>query len=295
MHRVDALVLYMGAGFLPAIFVAKAARKPILVIATGSGGRSMSVLEGTRSFMTRVVRFLEAATYRLCDVIVVYSRLQCGDLGLKAGDGRIVVAREHYVDHQLFVSQSLPSSRPPVVLFLGRFSREKGVLELLRAVPLALQRCPEAIFRFVGGGELEATLREEAARLGVVGSVRIEASVAHAEVPGVLNAARFLVLPSYTEGLPNVVLEAMACGTPVLVMPVGSIAEFIRDGETGFLLPDNTPAAIASSFGEVWGRELDAVAAAAQRLVRNEFTMERATEMYREVLVRCGLLRARTE
>ena len=94
-----------------------------------------------------------------------------------------------------------------------------------------------------------------------------------------------VVLPSYTEGLPNIMLEAMACGTPVLATPVGAIPNVIKDGETGFIMKDNSPECIAENVIRALNHpNLERIAGNARALVEREFTYERAVERWREVL-----------
>lgn len=144
--------------------------------------------------------------------------------------------------------------RPPVdsngsneenrtILFLGRFSRNKGPQHLVEAIPRVLSEIPEASFDFVGEGPLRDSLAKRMAKLGLNGKARIRGKVP--EVVPVLQRAGVVVRPSLTEGMPLAVLEAMACGRPVLASRVGGTAELIDDGETGMLFePGNVDALI---------------------------------------------------
>jgi glycosyltransferase involved in cell wall biosynthesis len=109
--------------------------------------------------------------------------------------------------------------------------------------------------------------------------------ISHDDLPKYLNQLRLLVLPSYTEGLPNIMLEAMACGTPVLATPVGAVPDVIRDGETGFIMEDNSPECIARNVLRALNDpNLEGVADRGRRFVEGEFTFEKAVERWKTVI-----------
>ncbi len=125
---------------------------------------------------------------------------------------------------------------------------------------------------------IEASLQEG----GVADRVDLPGWISHNDLPKYLNQLRLLVLPSYTEGLPNIMLEAMACGTPVLATPVGAIPDVIRDGETGFIMEDNSPECIARNvMRALHDPGLEEVAERGRRYVEGEYTFEKAVERWR--------------
>ncbi len=127
------------------------------------------------------------------------------------------------------------------LLFTGRFAEKKGASYLLRALPRVLERHPGLGLVLIGYGALEGELRDEAPRLGVAGAVRFLGRQPHAEIGRWLRGARLAVVPSIvdrygeTEGMPTVVLEAMAAGTRVVGSAVDGIPDVIRHGENGWL------------------------------------------------------------
>jgi glycosyltransferase involved in cell wall biosynthesis len=145
---------------------------------------------------------------------------------------------------------ALPEAREtgrPEVLFLGRLHEKKGVFDLVRAVPLVLKCVPDAVFTLAGDGGREAVWRL-AGELGVQDAVRLPGWLDEAEKGAALAAARVLVLPSYYEGLPVCILEAMAAGVPVVATPAGGIPELLGNGECGLLAPPGDVEALAEAL-----------------------------------------------
>ena len=152
-----------------------------------------------------------------------------------------------------FVSADFQISRPlnqrqTIVGYIGRMSREKGVLNLVKAIPLLCNQMSGVKFLLGGDGPLLEQVREELAGLIPQDQATVPGWIPYSELPGYLNDMKLLVLPSYYEGLPNIVLEAMACGTPVLATRVGAVPDIIADAETGFIMEDNSPEFIARSI-----------------------------------------------
>ena len=109
--------------------------------------------------------------------------------------------------------------------------------------------------------------------------------IPHDELPDCLNELKLVVLPSYTEGFPTGVLEAMACGTPVLAAPVGAIPDVITNRETGFIMENNSPECIAKNVTRALKHpDLEMIVGNARTLVEREFTYEAAVKRYRTIL-----------
>lgn len=119
-----------------------------------------------------------------------------------------------------------------------------------RLVIEALTRLPEARLALAGAGEDEANLRALAKRLGVDDRVHFLGVVDHDSLPHLLCAADVLVLPSSSEGLANVWIEGLACGTPIVIPDVGGASEVVKDRTAGRLVARN-PEAIASAVAEI--------------------------------------------
>jgi glycosyltransferase involved in cell wall biosynthesis len=171
-----------------------------------------------------------------------------------------------------------------VVGFLGRLSPGKGITQLLAAA--AALRESGIVFRFIGDGplrgEVETALRRpELSHVEFIGWADADVIVQS------LNDFRLLVLPSESEGLPGSVLEAMACGTPVLATAVGAIPDVIQHNVTGFILPDQEPATIARSIQEALNHpDLVAIAKRGQQLVFESYSLSAATREWRDILDR---------
>src|SRR5699024_2794476 len=112
----------------------------------------------------------------------------------------------------------------------------------------ALAEVPGATLVVAGDGPEKAALQQLAVRLKVADRVRFLGPVAHDDLCRYYNAADAMVLASSREGMPNVVLESLACGTPVIATSVGGIPELITCDEAGRLMHDRSPHAVTSAW-----------------------------------------------
>jgi glycosyltransferase involved in cell wall biosynthesis len=144
--------------------------------------------------------------------------------------------------------EPLPRPFPgPTVGSLGRLDRQKGFDVLLRA----LAELPEASLVLVGDGPERPALEKQAAATGL--TERVLFAGWQEDPRRQLTTFDAFVLPSRFEGFPLSVVEAMLAGVPVVATDVGSVAESVREGETGLLVPPEDPHALAAALGRVLG------------------------------------------
>ncbi len=162
------------------------------------------------------------------------------------------------------------------LLFVGRLRIRKGVEVLLEA----LRSLAGARLLIAGDGEHRGALEAKAEELGLLasGAVSFLGRCAASRVAGLLAGARALVVPSTYEGMPLVVLEAMAAGLPLVASRVSGIPEVVVDGETGWLVPAEDPAALCRVLAEI-----EADPGEAKR--RGEAGRRRVAERYRPEVV----------
>ena len=162
-----------------------------------------------------------------------------------------------------------------VVFSAGRFVRKKGFEYLIDAVG-RLRDAPRLRLVLAGGGDLDGELRDRLARQDLGSAAVFPGVVPHAAMPAALAAADLVVVPSVrddagnVDGLPNVVLEALASGTPVVATTAGGIGAAIEDDWTGRLVPERDVAALARAIGELMadrGRRVRYGVAARSRMV----------------------------
>ena len=137
----------------------------------------------------------------------------------------------------------LPQPGRRLILAAGRLSSDKGFHILIDAIPTVLARAPEARWIICGEGAERAALEQQVRTAGLTGVVVFVGF--RTDLDDWMPNADLFVLPSFTEGLPNVLLEAHACGVPVVATAVGGTPELVRDGETGYLVPPGEAPALA--------------------------------------------------
>ena len=141
-----------------------------------------------------------------------------------------------------------------MILAVGRMVYKKGFEFLLDAMPQILQRAPSARLVLVGYGDLRSELETRAHALGLNGHVTFAGQVPRPEIPAYFAAADIVSVPSVrddagnVDGLPNVVLEGMAAGKPLVASNIAGFPDVIRQGESGLLVPEKDSAALADAI-----------------------------------------------
>jgi len=161
--------------------------------------------------------------------------------------GQVSVARCGLTQEDYAVTVPPDRRTEPEIVFVGRLRKYKGAQHAIRALPLVKRSVPTARLSIVGDGPYRMDLERLARALGVADAVRFLGAVSNPEKVAALNAAQVAVCPSPKEGWGLTVIEANACGTPVVASRSPGLAESVRDGETGLLTPHGDHAALASA------------------------------------------------
>lgn len=174
-----------------------------------------------------------------------------------------------------------------IVLYLGRLIPIKCPQDLVRAFPKVVKKVPNARLIFTGKGEEEMNLKKLVSDLNLNDKV-IFAGFVSEDKWDLLKRCDVFVLPSISEGHPIAVIEAMACGKPVIATNVGPFPEIIRDGETGLLVPLHSPddladAIIGLAFDEKKRLEMGTKA---KEYVTERFSINKTADDYLEIYER---------
>jgi glycosyltransferase involved in cell wall biosynthesis len=280
----DVFVFFMAEGlFFPVIIAKLVNKKSILCLAASMPKMTAHTFKDT--LLSKVVIGAECLSYLISDRIIVYSPRLISEWNLEKYRSKILIAHEHFLDFNTFNATTLLSDRPSLIGCIGRLSEEKGAQNFIQALPALLSNRQELCVLIAGDGQLKEVIEASVKEKGVAAHVDLPGWISHENLPKYLNQLRLLVLPSYTEGLPNIMLEAMACGTPVLATPVGAIPDVIIDGKTGFIMENNSPECIAENVIRALNSpDLERIAEEGRRFVEENFTFEKTVEDWKGVL-----------
>jgi glycosyltransferase involved in cell wall biosynthesis len=242
-HRFDVVdAQYYYPDGVAAAWLARELGLPLVITARGTDLNHLPGLAVPRRLIAWAAR--EAAA-SICVAGALADVLH----GLGAPRERVHVLRNG-VDLALFSPGDRAAERArqgltgPVVLSVGQLVERKGHHLALAAVA----GLPGVTLVIAGGGPERARLLADARRLGITGRVRLLGEVAHEALPALYRAADVLVLASSREGWANVLLEAMACGTPVVATAIWGTPEVVAAPAAGRLVPERTAAALAAGL-----------------------------------------------
>jgi glycosyltransferase involved in cell wall biosynthesis len=186
--------------------------------------------------------------------------------------------------------QQLGLRLEPTVLFTGSLIPRKGLHYLVKAAEKVVKQQANTKFAIVGSGPMQVQIEESLAASGLTGNFKFLGNLKEDQLSAVYNAADVFVLPSIQEGQGIVLLEAQACGKPVVAFGVGGVPEAVRQGETGFLPELGDTDGLADRLLALLGDEAmrQRMGAAGRKFVSENYTWDlcanRMLKVYREVL-----------
>ena len=279
--NVDIVIFYIGTriDMLPILF-SKLLGKKTVMAATGLSSKHAEVSSGRLFGMDRIIfppifRILENINFHLADQIAVESEIAISLLGLNKYKKKISINGAMYMDTDRFKIRKELKDKRNLIGYIGRLSPEKGVTNFAKAIPLILKDKNDLEFLIGGNGPLFGEIKHELENNGSHAKVELTGWIPHDELPNYLNELKLIILPSYSEGLPGIVQEGMACGAVVLATPVGGIPDLIKDGETGFILENNSPECIAKNVIKALEHpNLEEIVKNARKLIEDEYSYE---------------------
>jgi glycosyltransferase involved in cell wall biosynthesis len=235
-------------------------------------------------FFYKILKKHYRFSLKMCHRIILYSPNLVNQWNLTEFKEKIIIFPRHHLDFSIFKKVNGYNNREQIIGYIGSFSKVKGVHNLVEAIQRIDIQNKNLKFLFIGAGELKEEIKTLSTNPQFEDKIILHEWVEHGDIPQYLNMMKLLVIPSYSEGLPNIMLESMACGTPVLGTSVGSIPEIITDGENGYLLKDNLPETIAEKIMYVMNdKNVETVSNRAYNYVKINFSLEAAIEKFKNI------------
>ena len=238
-----------------AMLAARSAGRPLVA---GARGSDIRVRDAISKYLTgKVVR----SANRLLMVSEDLARLATQSYGADASRVSVIsngcdAATFHLGDRASARGSLGVTPDAELVLYVGRLVAEKGLRELLEAMQLLAAQRPNLQLVMIGSGPMQDELRSQTAGNN---SVQLTGALPPGAVAQWMVAADLVALPSYSEGHPNVLVEALACGRPVVATAVGGIPEVV-DTACGVLIRPHDSAALAEGITQVLDRDWDEAA-----------------------------------
>lgn len=283
------LGLYQPVSFL----LAKLAGIKTVLFCGGLDIGSTEEREKFLAYMFLSIRWaIQRIIIRFFDKIIVENPSVTKFFNLERYKTKICDDGHLFVDLSHFKIINPLNSRKPIIAYIGALSREKGILNFVKAALISLKKRKDIKFIIIGDGVLRDNIEEIVRLSQLEDNIKIVGWMKYSNIPQCLNTAKLVVVPSYSEGLPNLLVEAMACGTPVLATPVGAISDVVKDGKTGFLLNSNDPTHIAKRVTALLDNTelLEEVSINAYKYVRESFSYEKTLRVWQKILTEVCLL-----
>lgn len=276
--EIDLIIFYMAYPYhLLPLLVSKIVGIRTIEIITRSKGKSIC---------PKAVDIYNYLLFSLLDGISPESNKLIEDLDLMRYESKLLPEGARFINTDYFRMVKDLEQRKCLVGFIGRLVDQKGIRNFVKSIPLIAEENNSISFLIGGSGILFDWVNEECKKIADENNVRIiVAGWLGDDLIYCLNELKLLVVPSYEDAFPTIILEAMSCGTPVLATPVGAISSLIKDTETGFILENNTPECISKNVIRALNfSDLGKISAMEQKLIKMNYTYDAAVNRYESIL-----------
>ncbi len=208
------------------------------------------------------------------------------EYGQLKDEEKLLPAAHFFILEESFAPTRTIEERRRLVGYIGGFRKVKGILNFVEAAKSIVENDKRTEVLIAGEGALRDEI-QQALRSVHGDRLTLSGWIPHSSLPEILNQLRLLVVPSYSEGVPNIIIEAMACGTPVLSTRVGIVTQLIDDGRNGFIIDTNDPAHLADrirSIVESSDSLLQEVGDRASNEIRNLYTLKATVARWQDIV-----------
>jgi glycosyltransferase involved in cell wall biosynthesis len=289
-EKIDIFIFFQGLYPLSSVGIKLLNKK--LVHYIGGSHYYWSYLESS-SIFGKIIAFsnilLQEICYKSADLLITLSKSMLKTIPIEKYKEKTFFALPR-IDKQfytIFRPINKYSLRKNKVGFVGLLCKRKGILTFIEAIHLISNLRTDIEFLIIGHGPLLKSVEDEVKRYNLSNLVKIKSFVSTEELVKAYNEMKLYVLPSYAEGIPSTVFEAMACGTPVLVTPVGGILDFIKDGENGFVLRSYEAKYLAHKIINILENDdvAEKVSENAYKSVKENFNEEKIRDSWKKIIV----------
>jgi glycosyltransferase involved in cell wall biosynthesis len=199
--------------------------------------------------------FLESQLLKLSNIVTAVSPSVASELNGYGMDSSKVAVMWNGVDEKTFFPIRNKEKMEKYVLYTGVLRARKGLFDLIKCAIIVKKTIPDIKFVICGTGPLLQKLKEQVRRVGLEEQVIFLGRVDRKKLIQIYQNATIYVLPSIYEGLPTVLLEAMACGLPIVATNIGGNRDIISSNVNGLLVPPSSPKEMAQMITLLWADE----------------------------------------
>jgi len=286
-NRVRHYFFFIGGELLliPHILVKLLRAKSSLILA-GFSSRGSSYMNDP---LTSLDILLSRINFKLSNRIIVYSKLIVKERNLMQFNDKIRIAKHHYLKPSEINYVDI-NKKKEIIGFLGNLEPNKGIMNLLLSMKLIVNENKNFKLYIGGSGDKEYVnkLKKFVRDNNLSPNIIFCGWINRTEVPKFLAKVKYFVLPSLTEGLPNAIIEAMACGCCVITTPVGAIPDVITHMENGIITKSNDPDSIYSAILKTKNIDIKEISIKAYNTVLNRFTFDCCVNDFKHVIKDLG-------